>query len=190
MTCAAVQRMRRREHDRVDLGIGEQRLVTLGEPEALRAGERLDLRRTRARRARDEAGSPSLVPCTDSTSVLPHQPSPTIALAPDHLQLGLTDLAYVSSGSARTSDRRPALGHRQAELLLARCSRPAPAPPSCRTRAGRLIPSRPMPQSEDRTSRSAGMCFSAARASSATSVGRLHLQRVVVDRRRCRPSSR
>ena len=43
------------------------------------------------------------------------------------------------------------------------------------------MPSRPMPQSDDSTRRSAGMCFSASRMWSRDLFGRLDLQRVVVD---------
>ncbi len=45
----------------------------------------------------------------------------------------------------------------------------------------RLVPSRPMPQSDEITSRSVGMCFSASRIMSATWSGRSILQCVVVD---------
>ena len=69
--------MRRGQNHRIDVRIGEQRLVIRREPQTLLLGECLELRRYRA-----------VAPATkriaslfsaDSTSVLPHQPSPTMA---------------------------------------------------------------------------------------------------------------
>ena len=91
--------------------IGQQRLVAVGEPELLRVGERLDVRRDRARRARPRSGCPRLSCCTASTSVLPHHPRPDNRRV-DHRACQTAILPHLQLlrrfESARTSDRRPA----------------------------------------------------------------------------------
>ena len=70
--------VRRSEHHGVDLRISEDRLVAVGEVHALLLRERQVVVGLRARR-RGTNLIVSLVPWTDSTSVFPHQPSPTCA---------------------------------------------------------------------------------------------------------------
>ena len=76
---ARVDRVGRRENDGVDLGVGEERLVPSTRRSIVLRGEGLRPPAEIVRVAPATKRSLSLCPDTDSTSVLPHQPSPTIA---------------------------------------------------------------------------------------------------------------
>ena len=98
ITCAGVQRVRRRQHDGVDVRVGEQRLVAVGEPSASAP------RRTpvtsgghRARGARHEA---------DHVARALHRLDERLA-PPAEAHHGCADHVYLASEAARTSDPRP-----------------------------------------------------------------------------------
>ena len=112
-TCVRVQRVRRREHDRVDL-----RIVRAAPRTTRRAGGRAR-RRTLCASGDDVRDVPATkriasLPAADSTSVLPHQPSPTIA-------------AGSSAGADQRVLRRGSedVGRRAGRAPRARCSLPS-----------------------------------------------------------------
>ena len=57
ITCAACMRVRRRQHDRVDRRVGEQRLEAVGQRQLLRLGERRAPRATSCASRRRRSGS-------------------------------------------------------------------------------------------------------------------------------------
>ena len=128
-----VQRVRRRQHDRVDARVGEQRLVSCRRASSFCASANaVHFGRHRARRARDEADHvavalhrfderPPPPPHADNrgSDQCPRYSRQVCRTRPAlRLSRPASLYAFVSE-SARTSDPPPsALGHRQAQLLL------------------------------------------------------------------------